>query len=58
MLRIEGKEYSKFVFTRSLSDALSLIKQLGAEHGLSPEDCACSDYGAIRKVYSESGLRR
>jgi glutamine kinase len=55
---IEGREYSKFVFTRSLSDALSLIKQLGAEHGLSPEDCACLDYGAIRKLYSESGLVR
>ena len=55
---IEGREYSKFVFTRSLSDALSLIKQLGAEHGLSPEDCAYLDYGAIRRLYSESGLVR
>ena len=37
---IEGREYAKFVFTRSLSDALSLIRQLGEEHGLSAEDCA------------------
>ena len=32
---IEGREYAKFVFTRSLSDALSLIKQIGEENGLS-----------------------
>jgi adenylylsulfate kinase-like enzyme/phosphohistidine swiveling domain-containing protein len=51
---IEGREYAKFVFTRSLSDALSLIKQLGREHGLSAEDCAFLDYDAIRTLYSES----
>ena len=28
---IEGREYAKFVFTRSLSDALSLIQQIGEE---------------------------
>ena len=37
---IEGREYAKFVFTRSLSEALSLIGQLGEDHGLSKEDCA------------------
>jgi glutamine kinase len=52
---IEGREYAKFVFTRSLSDALTLIKQLGAEFGLSAEDCAYVDYNAIRVLYSESG---
>ena len=55
---IEGREYAKFVFTRSLSDALSLIRQLGEEHGLAPEDCAFLDYGAIRALYSESGAVR
>ncbi|HEX4227856.1 MAG TPA: adenylyl-sulfate kinase [Bryobacteraceae bacterium] len=55
---IEGREYSKFVFTRSLSDALSLIKQLGEEHGLSAEDCAFLNYDAIRTLYSESGSVR
>jgi glutamine kinase len=55
---IEGREYSKFVFTRSLSDALSLIKQLGEEHGLSPEDCAYLNYDAIRTLYSESASVR
>jgi glutamine kinase len=55
---IEGREYSKFVFTRSLSDALSLIRQLGEDHGLSAEDCAFLNYDAIRTLYSESGSVR
>jgi len=55
---IEGREYAKFVFTRSLSDALSLIKEMGQEYGLSVEDCAYLDYDAIRTLYSESGSVR
>jgi glutamine kinase len=55
---IEGREYAKFVFTRSLSDALSLIRQMGEEYGLSVEDCAYLDYDAIRTLYSESGSVR
>ncbi len=55
---IEGREYAKFVFTRSLSDALVLIRQLGEEYGLSAEDCAYLDYDAIRTLYSESGSVR
>ncbi len=51
---IEGREYAKFVFTRSLSDALMLIKQLGKDHGLSAEDCAFLNYDVIRTLYSES----
>lgn len=55
---IEGREYAKFVFTRNLSDALSLTKQLGEEFGLSVEDCAFIDYDVIRTLYSESGCVR
>jgi adenylylsulfate kinase-like enzyme/phosphohistidine swiveling domain-containing protein len=55
---IEGREYAKFVFTRSLSDALSLIRQLGEDHGLSAEDCAFLNYDAICALYSESGSVR
>jgi phosphohistidine swiveling domain-containing protein len=55
---IEGREYAKFVFTRSLSDALSLIRQLGEDHGLSAEDCAFLNYNAVRALYSESGSVR
>jgi len=52
---IEGREYAKFVFTESLSHTLSLIAQLGAEHGLSTEDCAYLSYDAIRALYAGSG---
>jgi phosphohistidine swiveling domain-containing protein len=52
---IEGREYAKFVFTRSLSDALSLIKQIGEENGLSTEDCSFLDIADVRSLYSESG---
>jgi phosphohistidine swiveling domain-containing protein len=55
---IEGREYAKFVFTRSLSDALSLIRQLGEDYGLAAEDCAYLDYDVIRTLYSESGSVR
>ena len=55
---IEGREYAKFVFTRSLSHALSLIGQLGQDHGLSTEDCAFLSYDAIRTLYSASGSVR
>jgi phosphohistidine swiveling domain-containing protein len=52
---IEGREYAKFIFTRSLSDALSLIKQIGEEHGLSADDCSFLDISDIRALYTESG---
>ncbi|MGB7433978.1 MAG: PEP-utilizing enzyme, partial [Candidatus Acidiferrum sp.] len=55
---IEGREYAKFVFTRSLSDALLLIRKLGEDHGLTAEDCAFLNYDAIRRLYNESGSVR
>jgi len=52
---IEGREYAKFVFTRGLSHALSLIRQVGEEHGLSVADCAFLDFEVIRRLYGGSG---
>jgi glutamine kinase len=52
---IEGREFAKFVFTRSLSDVLVLIKQLGEEHGIAAEDCAFLDFAAIRDLHHGSG---
>ena len=49
---IEGREHAKFVFTRSLSLALTLIRDLGAEHGLSVEDCSFLDVGCLQQLYS------
>ena len=48
---IEGREHSKFVFTRSLSNAISLFKELGVEYGFSADDCAYADIGIIRELY-------
>jgi len=55
---IEGREYAKFVFTRSLSHALSLIGELGGDHGISLENCAFLNYDVIRTLYSGSGSVR
>lgn len=52
---IEGREYAKFVFTRSLSEALTTICRIGAEHGLSRDDCSMLDIAVIRSLYAESG---
>jgi phosphohistidine swiveling domain-containing protein len=52
---IEGREYAKFIFTQSLSAALSLIGRLGAEHGLSIEDCRYLNIADIRSLYQQSG---
>ena len=52
---IEGREYAKFVFTRSLSDTLVLIKELGQDHGIAVEDCAFLELDAILTLYHQSG---
>jgi len=52
---IEGRELAKFVFTRSVSDALSLFQDLGREFGFSREDCAYADIRVIRDLYIGSG---
>jgi glutamine kinase len=52
---IEGREFAKFIFTRSLSDTLVLIRQLGEDNGISVEDCAFLDVNAILSLYHQSG---
>ena len=49
---IEGREYAKFVFTRSLSDALSLIGQLGRKTGCRLRIARSSTIAAIRVALS------
>lgn len=51
---IEGREYAKFVFSRSLSNTLSLLKTYGAEIGLTTEDMSYMGYEVIPKLYSSS----
>jgi hypothetical protein len=49
---IAGREYVKFVFTRTLSDALSLVVRWGGYHGLSRDDLSYLDWPAIAKCIS------
>ena len=51
---IEGREYAKFIFTRTLSDTLELLAQLGASHGFSREDVSYLNIRAILDTYSSS----
>ena len=51
---IEGREYSKFIFTKSLSYVLELLTKLGESYGFSREDMAYLDYFLIDKLYSST----
>lgn len=51
---IEGREYGKFAFTRSLSKAIQLIGQIGEEAGISKEDCAYVDIWVIQSLYAST----
>ena len=48
---IEGREYSKFVFTKSLSEILKLMGQLAEEHGFTREQVSFSDVAIIKKLF-------
>jgi glutamine kinase len=49
---IAGREHVKFVFTRTLSDALSAVMRWGGHHGLSRDDLSYLDWPAIAKGLS------
>ncbi len=51
---IEGREYAKFVFTKSLSDVLVEFGELGRQHGLTVEQCSFSDIACIKDLYASS----
>lgn len=51
---IEGREYAKFVFSKNLSDALVLFKDMAGEHGFSIDDCAYADIACIKELYASS----
>lgn len=51
---IEGREFAKFVFSRSLSDALKLLGELGEEYGFSREEISYVDIEVIRRLYGSS----
>lgn len=49
---IEGREYAKFVFTKSVSEVLSLIKQLTLNCGLSIDDASFFNISTIMHLYA------
>lgn len=51
---INGREYSKFVFTQSLSDILKLIADLGQQHGFSNDDMSYVQIADILGLYVDS----
>lgn len=49
---IEGREWAKLVFTRSLSEVLRLISSLGQRLDIQAEDLSFLDIQSVRKLYS------
>lgn len=54
---IEGREYSKFVFTRSLSQALTLVKSFGKKVGLEENDMSFVNIKTILNLYASLDYR-
>jgi len=50
---IHAREYHKFVFTRTLSNALEVLKAAGAMQGLTPADLACLDVDTTFSLFSQ-----
>lgn len=48
---IEGREYLKFVFTKSVSKILQLIEKLGERTGIAKEDIAHLDISVVKQLY-------
>lgn len=53
---IEGREHSKFIFTRCLSDILSLIASIGLDFGISRDDISFIDLKSILNLYKLEDL--
>ena len=53
---IEGREYVKFMFTRSLSKVIQLIEEFGGRYGIGREDLAYLDIQRVKELYSTLDL--
>lgn len=53
-LAIEAREEAKFIFSKSISDALVLLTDCLADHGISREDASFLDIATVRRLYSSS----
>lgn len=50
---IEGREYLKFIFTKSVSKILQLIEELGKRADISKEDMSYLDIFVVKQLYSD-----
>ena len=48
---IEGREYLKFMFTKSVSKILQLVEELGVRADISREDMAHLDISVVKQLY-------
>jgi phosphohistidine swiveling domain-containing protein len=56
---VEGREYSKFVFTKSLSFVLELFAEIGESYGFNRDDMSYLDCSVINLLYSSTAdIRR
>jgi len=51
---IELREYAKFVFTKNLSDALSIFRDWGSKYGYSADDLSYANINCIYELYAGS----
>lgn len=51
---IESREYSKFVFSRSISEFLKISAEFASQYDISREECAYIDLNTIISLYSSS----
>ena len=51
---IEGREYAKYIFTRSLSDVLKLVSELGMDLGISKEELSNLNINDLIALYASS----
>ncbi|MFH1759959.1 MAG: PEP-utilizing enzyme, partial [bacterium] len=49
---IEGREYAKFVFTKSVSEILKLVNLLGRKYGLTTKDVSFLNISTLLNLYS------
>jgi hypothetical protein len=54
---IEGREYGKFIFTRSLSKVLELVAGVGERFGLAREEMSYVDIKTLLSMYSSVSSR-
>ncbi len=49
---IEGREYSKFIFTKSVDAILKQVKELADFYGLTPDDASFLDINTLLRLYA------